>query len=131
MPLTIEPHDKPHVSFLSSKNKDDISLQGLVNLLILLLILANGLFSGAEIAVVSARKVRLEQRAERGDRRARAALKLATAPNDFLSTVQIGITLIGIFAFGESLSVVVVLGVALVIAAGIYALWSERTARNG
>jgi hypothetical protein len=38
LPLTIEPHDKPHVSFLSSKNKDDISLQGLVNLLILLLI---------------------------------------------------------------------------------------------
>jgi putative hemolysin len=67
-------------------------------LLILLLILANGLFSGAEIAVVSARKVRLEQRAERGDRRARAALKLANAPNDFLSTVQIGITLIGILS---------------------------------
>jgi putative hemolysin len=67
-------------------------------LLILLLILANGLFSGAEIAVVSARKVRLQQRAERGDRRARAALKLANAPNDFLSTVQIGITLIGILS---------------------------------
>ena len=41
------------------------------------------------------------------------------------------ITLIGLSVFGESLSVVVVLGVALVIAAGIYALWSERTARNG
>jgi multidrug transporter EmrE-like cation transporter len=40
------------------------------------------------------------------------------------------ITLIGLFVFGESLSVVVVLGVALVIAAGIYALWSERTTRN-
>jgi putative hemolysin len=67
-------------------------------LLILLLILANGLFSGSEIAVVSARKVRLQQRAEQGDRRARAALQLANAPNDFLSTVQIGITLIGILS---------------------------------
>jgi putative hemolysin len=67
-------------------------------LLILVLILANGLFSGSEIAVVSARKVRLQQRAEQGDRRARSALQLANAPNDFLSTVQIGITLIGILS---------------------------------
>ncbi|MEB3183890.1 MAG: hemolysin family protein [Cyanobacteriota bacterium] len=67
-------------------------------LLILVLIVANGIFSGAEIAVVSARKVRLEHQAERGDRRARAALRLAAAPNDFLSTVQIGITLIGILS---------------------------------
>jgi len=67
-------------------------------LLILVLIVANGIFSGAEIAVVSSRKVRLEQLADRGDRRARAALRLAAAPNDFLSTVQIGITLIGILS---------------------------------
>ena len=67
-------------------------------LLILVLIVANGVFSGSEIAVVSARKVRLQQLVERGDRRARAALKLANAPNDFLSTVQIGITLIGILS---------------------------------
>lgn len=67
-------------------------------LLILVLIVANGIFSGSEIAVVSARKVRLEQQAERGNRKARAALKLANAPNDFLSTVQIGITLIGILS---------------------------------
>ena len=67
-------------------------------LLILVLIIANGIFSGSEIAVVSARKVRLEQQAERGNRKARAALKLANAPNDFLSTVQIGITLIGILS---------------------------------
>lgn len=70
----------------------------LEGLLILALILANGLFSGSEIAVVSARKVRLQQRAEQGDRRARSALQLANAPNDFLSTVQIGITLIGILS---------------------------------
>jgi putative hemolysin len=67
-------------------------------LLILVLIVANGIFSGSEIAVVSSRKVRLEQQAEGGNRKARAALKLANAPNDFLSTVQIGITLIGILS---------------------------------
>ncbi|BAU66635.1 hypothetical protein STA3757_40400 [Stanieria sp. NIES-3757] len=67
-------------------------------LFIFLLIVANGLFSGSEIAVVSSRKVRLEQMANRGDANAKAALKLANAPNDFLSTVQIGITLIGILS---------------------------------
>lgn len=67
-------------------------------LLILLLTVANGIFSGSEIAVVSARKVRLEQLADRGNRKAQIALKLANAPNDFLSTVQIGITLIGILS---------------------------------
>lgn len=66
--------------------------------LILLLIVANGLFSGSEIAVVSARKVRLEQRMEQGDRKAREALRLVNAPNNFLATVQIGITLIGILS---------------------------------
>jgi putative hemolysin len=65
---------------------------------ILLLIVANGVFSGAEIAVVSSRRVRLEQRAQAGDRRARAALRLSREPNEFLSTVQIGITLIGILS---------------------------------
>lgn len=57
---------------------------------ILLLVVANGIFSGSEIAVVSARKVRLEQMASRGNTKASAALKLANSPNDFLSTVQIG-----------------------------------------
>ncbi|MFM7189760.1 MAG: hemolysin family protein [Microcystaceae cyanobacterium] len=66
--------------------------------LILVLILANGLFSGSEIAIVSARKVRLEQMAKQGNRKARLALKLANSPNDFLSAVQIGITLIGILS---------------------------------
>lgn len=66
--------------------------------LILLLIVANGIFSGSEIAVVSARKVRLEQLREQGDRKAREALRLANAPNNFLATVQIGITLIGILS---------------------------------
>ncbi|PSN09937.1 hypothetical protein C7293_29820 [filamentous cyanobacterium CCT1] len=65
---------------------------------ILLLIMANGVFSGSEIALVSARKARLEHQARRGNAKARLALKLANNPNDFLSTVQIGITLIGILS---------------------------------
>src|SRR6478672_4670552 len=65
-------------------------------LVILGLILLNGLFSMAEIALVSARKARLEAQANKGDRRAKEALELANHPDTFLSTVQIGITLIGI-----------------------------------
>jgi putative hemolysin len=68
------------------------------SLLILLLILINGLFSCSELAMMSARKLRLEHRAEAGDRRADEALKLIRSPNGFLSTVQIGITLIGILS---------------------------------
>ncbi|HEX6914643.1 MAG TPA: hemolysin family protein [Chitinophagaceae bacterium] len=60
------------------------------------LILLNGLFSMAEIALVSARKARLETQAAKGDAKAREALELANHPDTFLSTVQIGITLIGI-----------------------------------
>jgi hypothetical protein len=62
------------------------------------LILANALFALSEMAVVSARKVRLQQRAEEGDQRARVALELAHAPNQFLSTIQIGITLVATLA---------------------------------
>jgi putative hemolysin len=71
-------------------------------LIILVLIIANGVFSMSEMAVVSARKVRLQQLANQGDAKARAALKLAESPNHFLSTIQIGISLIGILtgAFG-------------------------------
>jgi putative hemolysin len=71
-------------------------------LIILVLIIANGIFSMSEMAVVSARKVRLQQLANQGDAKARAALKLAESPNNFLSTVQVGISLIGILtgAFG-------------------------------
>ena len=52
----------------------------------------------SEIAVVAARKVRLQQRADEGDDRARAALALAHDPNKFLATVQFGITLVGVLA---------------------------------
>jgi len=66
--------------------------------LILALIVANGIFAAAEIAIVSARKGRLEQAAARGQRGATIALELADNPNHFLSTVQVGITLIGTLA---------------------------------
>lgn len=67
-------------------------------LILLVLLLGNGLFAMAEIAIVSARKVRLQQRAAAGDKRAQQALALMEAPEQFLSTVQIGITLVGIVA---------------------------------
>jgi len=67
-------------------------------LFIALLVIANGIFAMSEMAVVSARKVRLQQRADEGDNGARAALELTNSPNQFLSTVQIGITLIGILS---------------------------------
>lgn len=65
-------------------------------LIVFLLILANGIFSMSEIALVSARKVRLQQRAEDGVSRAKTALQLANEPTRFLSTVQVGITLVGV-----------------------------------
>jgi putative hemolysin len=66
--------------------------------IILLLIILNGLFAMSEIAVVSARPIRLRQMAQHGNQGALVALELADNPNRFLSTVQVGITLIGIFA---------------------------------
>lgn len=81
-------------------------------LIIFLLVLANGVFAMSEIAIVSARRARLQHLASRGDRRAEAALSLAEAPNRFLSTVQVGISLIGIVAgvfggatFSETLAI--------------------------
>lgn len=67
-------------------------------ILIVLLVVANGVFAMAEIAVVSSRKARLRARSDDGDRAAAVALELAEKPDDFLSTVQIGITLVGILA---------------------------------
>ena len=65
---------------------------------VLLLVVLNGLFAMTELAVVSSRRSKLQSRAERGDRGARAALKLSEEPTHFLSAVQVGITLIGILA---------------------------------
>jgi putative hemolysin len=62
------------------------------------LFIANGLFAMSEISVVSSRKVRLQQLADEGNKKAATALRLAENPTRFLSTVQIGITLVGILA---------------------------------
>jgi putative hemolysin len=64
--------------------------------ILLLLILLNGIFAMSEIAMVSVRKSRLETAVKRGDQAAKKALELSLNPGKFLSTVQIGITLIGI-----------------------------------
>jgi putative hemolysin len=66
--------------------------------IVVLLILLNGLFAMSETALVSARKAGLRQRADAGDNRARSALELANSPNRFLSTVQVGISLIGVLS---------------------------------
>ncbi|MGQ0764410.1 MAG: hemolysin family protein [Gemmatimonadota bacterium] len=66
--------------------------------IIILLLILNGIFAMSELAVVTARRVRLEARADEGDAGARAALSLAHEPSQFLSTVQVGITLIGVMA---------------------------------
>jgi putative hemolysin len=71
---------------------------GLEILVIFLLILANGVFAMSEMAVVTARKSRLQDWANNGNSRARIALELHHAPNHFLSAVQVGITVIGILA---------------------------------
>lgn len=62
------------------------------------LIVLNGVFALSELAVVSARKIRLEMLADRGVAGAQAAIALSESPGKFLSTVQIGITLVGIVA---------------------------------
>jgi putative hemolysin len=73
-------------------------------LLVSVLIVLNGIFVMSEMAIVSARKVRLQQSANQGDRRAGVALDLAMTPDRFLPTVQVGITLMAILsgARGES-----------------------------
>ncbi|MGZ3950722.1 MAG: hemolysin family protein, partial [Flavisolibacter sp.] len=83
-----------------------------MDILILLgLIILNGLFVMSEIALVSARKPRLESMAEKGDKKAGSALDLSNAPETFLSAAQIGITLIAILTgvysgerFGDKLA---------------------------
>lgn len=59
------------------------------------LVLANGLFAGAEIAILSVRKTRLGELADEGNRSAQALVKMRTHPENFLATVQIGITVVG------------------------------------
>lgn len=85
-------------------------------LILIGLILLNGLFAMSEIAIVTAKKSRLETLANRGNRGAKAALKLAEDPTQFLSTVQIGITSIGLLngIYGES------------VLAGPFAIWLQN-----
>jgi len=67
-------------------------------LLIAILIVVNGFFAGAEIAIVSARRPRIQARAAEGDRNAAALLELKSDPDGFLATVQIGVTVVGTLA---------------------------------
>ena len=66
--------------------------------IVLVLILVNGLLAMSEMAIVSARPARMKVMAERGDRGATIALRLAEDPGRFLSSVQIGITLVGVLS---------------------------------
>ena len=65
---------------------------------LLVLILLNGVFAMSELAMMTARRARLQRQAERGSKAAATALALANEPTRFLSTVQVGITLIGILS---------------------------------
>lgn len=96
---------------------------------VLLLVVLNGLFAMTELAVVSSRKSKLQSRAERGDRGARRALRLAEEPTQFLSAVQVGITLIGILAgaFGQA-SIAGELDRLIETYIPAFAPWSEATA---
>jgi len=67
-------------------------------LIIGVLLILNGIFSMSELAIVASKRVRLERQAERGSAGAKAALALTAHPGDFLSTVQVGITLVGVIA---------------------------------
>jgi putative hemolysin len=67
-------------------------------LVILLLVLLNGLLALAEFALVSVRRARLQQLADQGNEDARLALEMSREPGEFLSTIQIGITLVGVLA---------------------------------
>lgn len=94
-------------------------------LLLIVLTLINGLFSMTEIALSSARKVRLELAAKRGNAGAKAALSLTHIPNVYLSTVQIGITLVSItigIVGGEAYAEMMKPWIAQIPFIGIYAL---------
>ena len=85
--------------FVPFRNRDPFIVNSLTEILIIfVLLLANGVFAMAEIAIVSSRKARLKALAGEGSSKAQVALAMAQEPTRFLSTVQIGITLVGIFA---------------------------------
>jgi putative hemolysin len=86
-------------------------------LIIFLLIVFNGILAMSEAAMLSVRKARLQQRINDGDRRARLALKLAENPNKFLSTIQIGITVID----------VLIGAISGAVAAGLFITWLAKS----
>lgn len=75
-------------------------MSGIVSELVIIavLLVLNGIFSMSELAIVAAKRVRLERLAEGGNAGAKTALALAANPGEFLSTVQVGITLVGVIA---------------------------------
>jgi putative hemolysin len=99
-------------------------------IIILVLILLNGVFAMSELALVSAKRMRLEKMASGGSAGAGTAIALADDPSRFLSTVQVGITLISIFngAFGEA-SLVARLTPTLA-QAGVPESWARPSARG-
>lgn len=99
--------------------------------IIIIIILLNGLLSMSEIALVSARKSRLEVEAKRGNKSAQTALMLSNEPDRFLSTIQIGITLIGILTglySGEAFAYDLAEYLSPVPGIGSYALVISKTA---
>src|SRR5438067_1990322 len=66
------------------------------SVLLLILIFINAYFSAAEIAMVSVRKFRIEEEANKGNKNARKILTLLKNPDEYLSSIQVGITLVGI-----------------------------------
>jgi putative hemolysin len=88
-------------------------------LLVLGLVALNGFFAMSELAIVCARRAKLQRRADSGSRGARIALELADNPTRFLSTVQIGITLIGIVAGAFSGATIAGLAASWLIDAGV------------
>lgn len=97
-------------------------------ILILLLIVANGIFAGAEIAVVALRRSRVLELVEAGRRGARAVLALRSDPERFLATVQIGITVVSATAAAFGGSTVAAAIVPLLLQVGVPPHWSERLA---
>ena len=66
--------------------------------LVVLLVILNGIFAMSEMSLVSAKKVRLQQMADKGNKGAKAALQLQSDPTRMLSSVQVGITCIGLLS---------------------------------
>lgn len=96
---------------------------------IIILIILNGVFSMSEIAMISARKSRLTSEAKKGSKSAKIALKLQENPDRFLSTIQIGITLIGILTGMYSGDLLAKEFAVVLDKAGVPSLWADELAK--